>query len=243
MYLVDHLKDSGVVEFEDGKVLPSVLKWTTVKVAKIGYEQAESFLYFLDKYVTVMVGGSRGLNKFYKNNHSKTLLDRLTASDIAYCALIYESAYDVWEEEITKQDTCETREEKRAFKSTATLKHYVKRGSRIALFQDGWTKEGKEYFRGLCCKYDELIKAEKVWDNVRQHWETYTHKYHATRYECENNGVHGSFDDHTGDDDDEEDCIISLPGEFDEQGFEDDLEDDEDDCSGNQRKRQRIVGV
>jgi hypothetical protein len=55
--------------------------------------------------------------------------------------------------------------------------------------------------------------------------------------------VHGSFDDHTGDDDDEEDCIISLPGEFDEQGFEDDLEDDEDDCSGNQRKRQRIVGV
>jgi hypothetical protein len=42
--LVDHLKDSGVVEFEDGKVLPSVLKWTTVKVAKIGYEQAESFL-------------------------------------------------------------------------------------------------------------------------------------------------------------------------------------------------------
>ena len=149
----------------------------------------------------------------------------------------------MWEEEITKQDTCETREEKRAFKSTATLKHHVKRGSRIALFQDGWTKEGKEYFRGLCFKYDELMKAEKVWDNVRQHWETYTHKYHATRYECENNGVHGSFDDHTGDDDDEEDCIISLPGEFDEQGFEDDLEDDEDDCSGNQRKRQRIVGV
>ncbi len=53
-----------------------------VKVAKIGYEQAESFLYFLDKNVTVMVGGSGGLNKFYKNNHSKTLLDRLTASEL-----------------------------------------------------------------------------------------------------------------------------------------------------------------
>ncbi len=75
MSLVDHLKESGMVEFEDGKVLPSVLKWTTIKVAKIGYEQAESFLYFLDKYATVMVGGSRGLNKFYKNNHRKTLLD------------------------------------------------------------------------------------------------------------------------------------------------------------------------
>ncbi len=42
-----------MVEFEDGKVLPSVLKWTTIKVAKIGYEAAESFLYFLDKYTTV----------------------------------------------------------------------------------------------------------------------------------------------------------------------------------------------
>ena len=62
MSLVDYLKESGMVAFEDGKVLPSVLKWTTVKVAKIGYKQAESFLYFLDKYVTVMVGGSRGLN-------------------------------------------------------------------------------------------------------------------------------------------------------------------------------------
>jgi hypothetical protein len=39
LFLVAYLKDSGMVEFEDDKVLPSVLKWTTVKVAKIGYEQ------------------------------------------------------------------------------------------------------------------------------------------------------------------------------------------------------------
>ena len=110
-------------------------------------------------------------------------MDRLTASDIAYSVLVYESAFDVWEEEINKNDTCKTHKEKRAFKSTATLKHHVKQGSRVALFQDGWKKDGKEYFHGLCSKYDELIKSEKVWENVRQHWETYTHKYHATRYE------------------------------------------------------------
>ena len=100
-----------MIEFEDGKVLPSVLKWTMVKVAKIGYEQAESFLYFLDKYATVMVEGSREMTKFYNNNRSKTLLDRLTASDIAHSVLVYESAYDVWEEDINKNDTCETRKE------------------------------------------------------------------------------------------------------------------------------------
>ncbi len=181
------------------------------------------------------------MNKFYKNICSKTLLDRLTASDIAYSVLVYESAFDVWEEEINKNDTCDTCEEKRAFKSTATLKHHVKCGSRIALFHDGWTKEGKDYFHTLCRKYDKLMKLEKVWDNLRQHWETYTHKYHATRYNCENNGVHGSFEVDTGDDNDEEDCVISLPGEFDEQGFEEDLESD-DEC-GTQRKRQRLVGV
>ena len=60
-------------------------------------------------------------------------------------------------------------------------------------------------------------------------------------YECENNGVHGSFEDETGDNGDEEDCIISLPDKFDEQGFEDDLEDDDE--GGTQRKRQRVVGV
>ena len=81
-----------MVEFEDGKVLPSVLKWTMVKVAMIGYGQAESFLYFLDKYSTVMVGGSRGMTKFYKNNRSKTLLDSLTVWDIAYSVILYKSA-------------------------------------------------------------------------------------------------------------------------------------------------------
>ena len=80
------------------------------------------------------------------------------------------------------------------------------------------------------------MKLEKVWYNLHQHWETYTHKYHATMYECENNGVHGSFEDETGDNNDEEDCIISLPGKFDEQRFEDDLESDDE--GGTQRKRQ-----
>ena len=118
----------------------------------------------MDKYVTVMVGESRGMNKFYKNNHSKTLLDCLTVLDIAYSALVYESAFDVREEEINKNDTCKTRKEKRAFKSTATLKYHVKRGSRIAPFQDGWMKEGKDSFHTLCRKYDKLMKLEKVWD-------------------------------------------------------------------------------
>ena len=76
---------------------------------------------------------------------------------------------------------------------------------------------------------------------MHQHWETYTYTYHVTRYEYENDGVHGSFEDETGDNDDEEDCIISLAGKIDEQSFEDDLESDDE--SGNQRRQQQLVGV
>ncbi len=78
------------------------------------------------------------------------------------------------------------------------------------------------------------MKSERVWDMLRQHWETYTQKYHVTRYECENDGVHGSFEGELGDADDEEDCIIYLPGKTDKPGFEDDLESDDE--SGKQRK-------
>ena len=52
-----------------------------------------------------------------------------------------------------------------------------------------------------------MMKLEKVWDMLRNHWEMYTHKYHATKYECEN-GVHGNHKDEIRDkDDDEEDAL------------------------------------
>ena len=79
-----------MVEFTNGQVLPSVRKWAKAKVIRLGYEAAESFLYFLDKYSMVMVGGARAMTKYYKNNRGKSLLDRLTVSDIAYSILVYE---------------------------------------------------------------------------------------------------------------------------------------------------------
>ncbi len=70
----------------------------------------------------------------------------MTALDIDYSVLVYESAFDVWEEEINKNDTCETCKEKRAFKSMFTLKHNVKQGSRIAPFKMVGQRRGKSIF-------------------------------------------------------------------------------------------------
>ena len=78
-------------------------------------------MYFLDKYTTVMVGGARSMTKYYKNHNGNTLLDRLTPFDIAYSFLVYESAQDMWKEEILKCETCQTIQEKREFQHTASV--------------------------------------------------------------------------------------------------------------------------
>ena len=99
-------------------------------------------MYFLDKYTIVMVGGAHSMIKYYKNYNGNTLLDRLTPSDIAYSVLVYESAHDMWKEEILKSETCHTIQEKKEFQHTASLKYHVKQGTQIVPFQGGWTQEG-----------------------------------------------------------------------------------------------------
>ncbi len=73
--------------YENGIACPSVCNWAKTKGFKLAYEEANHFLYFLDKYTTVMVGGARSMAKYLKNHNGNTLLDRLTPSDIAYSVL------------------------------------------------------------------------------------------------------------------------------------------------------------
>ncbi len=54
---------------------------------------------FLDKYVSHAVGNHYFL-QWSKPNRSKTFLDKVTASDIAYTILVYENTKEVWEEEV-----------------------------------------------------------------------------------------------------------------------------------------------
>ena len=58
----------------------------------------EHFLQFLDKYVSHAIGSHLFL-QWSKSNRTKTFLDRVTASDIAYMILVYENSKEVWEEE------------------------------------------------------------------------------------------------------------------------------------------------
>ncbi len=204
-----------MVEYDDVFALPSVQNWRKAKVFKVGHEDAELFLYFLDKYVTVMVWGTHAMAKYYKINSGKTLLDRLSPSDIAYSVLIYESAYDIWLEEIIKSKQCVTIQEKKAFQHTAVLKYHIKQGTRIALFQDGWTNEGRAYYKSLCKAFYTLKTAEKIWSSLQLHWKAYTQKYHVVGVEERHTQEDNLHNENCGDDvsDNDDNCIVSLPGE------------------------------
>lgn len=234
------------MEYEDGKVVPSARLWIKTKITKPSYADTEHLLYFFDKYTTIVVGGARAMGKYYKNNRGKTLLDKLTVSDIAYSLLVYESAHDVWEEELNKTKTCTTAEEKRLYQGIATNKYHVKRGARLPLYQDGWTNEGKEYYKDLCEEFRKMMNNKELWNTIKEHWQVYTkkfHKYTNVMNKGDNVGIESTVnkENEVNDNDNDDDaCIVSLPGELDNIGMdlddsESDNNEDEGDSSNNGR--------
>ena len=74
--------------------------------------KTEHFLWFLDKYVSHAVGNHYFL-QWSKLNRSKTFLDKVSASDIAYTILVYENTKEVWEEEVQIKASYKNDEERR----------------------------------------------------------------------------------------------------------------------------------
>ncbi len=98
-----------------------------------------------------------------KINKGKTLLDRVTESDIAYGLLVYENSYNVWMEEIIKLETCASKEEKKAFKHIAKNKYHVQRGTRLPLYSDGWTPDGREHFDTIIGEVRDMLRLKELW--------------------------------------------------------------------------------
>jgi hypothetical protein len=209
------------VEYEDGEVLPSARAWYLSNELHPTYDEAEPLIYFLDKYTRIIIGGSKAMAEFKKLNKGKTLLDRVTVSDIAYSMLVYESSYDVWMEEMVKEEMCATREEKKAFKSVATNKYHVQRGARLAVYADGWTSEGRDHFNALCDEIQDMMNSEELWSTLQRHWDTYSKKYHQYSYVRDTVCLIQENAVETLDQENDDDCVVFLPGD------EDDLIDGE----------------
>ncbi len=80
---------------ESGKIFTNTRLWTChPQNSNPTYDEAEHFLRFLDKYVSHATG-SHSFSQWSKSNRTKTFLDRVTASDIAYTILVYENCKEV----------------------------------------------------------------------------------------------------------------------------------------------------
>jgi hypothetical protein len=95
-----------------GKIYVNAKGWTSnPQDSKSTYDQAEHFLRVLDKYVSHAVGDHYFL-QWIKLNRSKTFLDKVTASNIAYTILVYENTKEVWEKDLQIKASYKTDEER-----------------------------------------------------------------------------------------------------------------------------------
>ncbi len=143
------------------------------------YNETEHFLRFIDKYVSRAIGNYQ-IAKWTRANKDKTLMDKVTASDIAYSIIVYENTKEVWEEEILIKASDKTDEEKRNTVRQRKQNYHEGRGKRLKRYADGWTEVGRYYYRDLLRTFKDL-KIHPVWTRYSEHWMTYQLKHYGKR--------------------------------------------------------------
>ena len=141
-----------------------------LEVTAITYQACLEFLTFMDYYVSKMIG-SRELKKFCVLYPGKTLLDKMTASDIAFAILCYENGVDVWLERIKMKRMNNV--DRESFEKTASLKYHHQPGTKLKAYEDGWTEEGVQYYEEMVRVVKGIMGNGPLWENVKVHWKTY----------------------------------------------------------------------
>jgi hypothetical protein len=148
--------------------------WTKPRATSLTYNYTEKFLRFIDKYVKQAVG-NHNLSKWMKLNGSKTLLGRITLSDIAYTIILYEKSIYVWREDMEIKATSKTKEERRSERRHQKPRYHHASGKRIKRYSGRWTNAGKEYYTELYRQY-KTLKDSQMWTFLQGHWKTYQMK-------------------------------------------------------------------
>jgi hypothetical protein len=87
-----------------------------------------------------------------KLHQTKTLLDKISASDIAYTILVYENSKEGWEEELIIKACAKMDEERKNAERHHNPRYHEGRGKHLKRYGDGWMEEGRKY-------YQELLKT------------------------------------------------------------------------------------
>ena len=138
----------------------TVRKWTTdLQQAQPTDDYLKDFMQFLDKYVSHAVGNHHFM-QWSKSNRTKTFLDKVTASDIAYTILVYENSKEVWKEKLQIRATSRTDDKRRTATRVKKPRYHEGRGKRLKRYGDGWTEDGREYYQLLLGIFKNLKSSD-----------------------------------------------------------------------------------
>ena len=190
-----------------------------LEVTEITYQDCLEFLTFMDYYVSKMIG-SRELKKFCVLYPGKTLLDKMTASDIAFAILCYENGVDVWLERIKMK--CMNNVDREAFEKTASLKYHHPPGTTLKAYEDGWTAAGVQYYEEKVRVVKGIMANGPLWENVKVHWKTYLRENNRSSFvhaaaAMGGDGVDGIEEQGAAGDERMNNHDIDLPGDDDDE--------------------------
>lgn len=188
---------------------------------------------FLDKYVSHAVGNHHFM-QWSKSNRTKTFLDKVTASDIAYTILVYENSKEVWKEELQIRATSRTDDERRTATRVKKPRYHEGRGKRLKRYGDGWTEDGREYYQLLLGIFKNL-KSSDAWNTLQDYWKMYQKKHYNKGNDVQD--VEGGVHDKECDESDEEDWRIDVEDNVECDEIDDALSDNNDEPM---RNRQRV---
>jgi len=126
---------------------------------------------FLDKYVSHAVGNHHFM-QWSKSNRTKTFLNKVTASDIAYTILVYETKCGKKNCRLGQPQEWMMRGIRQCVKKN---RYHEGRGKRLKRYGDGWTEDGREYYQLLLVIFKNLMSSD-VWNTLQDYWKMYQKK-------------------------------------------------------------------
>jgi len=131
--------------------------------------------------------GNHIFARWKKSHQTKTLLDKISASDIAYTIRVYENSKEVWEEELLIKARAKTDEERKNAEQHHNPRYQKGRGKRLKRYGNGWTEEGRKYYQELLTTFQDF-KSSVFWEESLQGcWNEYQIKHYGkTRVDYNN---------------------------------------------------------
>ncbi len=171
---------------------------------------------FIDYYGTKVIG-IREVDRYYRENRDKSILDRLTVSDVAYAVLMYENTVGMWkhDEETRKRGGGTVGREGSGGRGGRAppegegvkQKYHVPQGTRLKTFRCGWLPEGEAYFRELENKLRVLWNNTDFFSRLKADWDTYAVENGRCKYR-KKGSMTGNLNEMAGDEDDVDDLFL-----------------------------------